>query len=236
MMVFLLAADINLGPLFHVLILAILAIFAYLNHRLGKNNESDRNERPLGGPPEIIPPQAPAAPGKEVQDFLRRAANQKRSTRPPSGPAPATTSPPAFPQPTPGRRPQRTPPPVRASSEPRRLAVVEEVVESPTEETVAEHVRRSLNTSSFEQRAESLGDRVEQADEQMEAHLKSAFDHRIGTLSGRQISADEGTSSTPASSERESAPIEIAALLADPANRRNVMILNEILSRPEHRW
>lgn len=103
---------------------------------------------------------------------------------------------------------------------------------------MSESVERHLGTRSFNERTEHLADDITRADQQMEEHMQKAFNRRVGTL-------DEATpkASAPATDTRPLATIEqpsaataIAAMLANPAEIKQAIVLSEILARPEHRW
>ncbi len=240
------ADGIDIAIIFKVVMAILALVTVLLNQLMGKKpgttpGEPKPNSSDSFETEETMP--TPGSAGNEVQEFLRRIANQKAGKPTPSG----RVAPPPLPPPMP--LPASAPPARRVAKQPQRPArppsiaprgsVMDALPVAP-EESVADHVRRQMNTSSFETRAESLGVKVEQADSQMEAHLKSAFDHKVGTLAGRQISASDSETSTTSAAgiaaEAASPGAALVNLLMDPANRRNVMILNEILPRPEHNW
>jgi len=96
---------------------------------------------------------------------------------------------------------------------------------------VAEHVAQHLDTSSHEVRGSQLGKQVGLADEKLESRLHDKFDHRLGALdTDDKMASDEPDYRVPAT------PSDIARLLGSAENIRNAIILNEILSPPEHRW
>lgn len=226
---------------FDLIIKAILGIIflivAVLNQLLVKKPVIQQGLRPPNVPP--LPPNAANPPGNaqnEIEEFLRRVGNQPAVPPRPVAPPPVAR---------PVRRLARTQQP-KAGSPPRRSLAAEalpvEVVQQP--ESVDAYVRERMDTGAFQQRAEHLSETGERADSQMEAHLKSAFDHKVGTLAGREMITSEAdttpTSGAGSSMGGESnvspAAASLIKMFADPSNRRNAIILNEILNRPEQRW
>jgi hypothetical protein len=80
------------------------------------------------------------------------------------------------------------------------------------------------------QQADALGDDVALADERMEAHLHSRFDHKLGTL------MPEASVVSKQVSQANDATKEFRELLMRPGGMRQLIIANEILRRPEERW
>ena len=183
---------------------------------------------PPKGPVRPVRPARPAAAGSvqnEIEEFLRRA-NQKKAS--------------------PANRPQR-PQPARAKTaeKPVRADVVraEVVRERPVGGEVEKHVKKYLDEEGFERRSEKMGEEVVAADDKIERHLKSVFDHSLS-----KIAATPGVTASPPSAKlADTAPeitmsipsvaaVDVAALLGDPLSIRQAIILSEILNRPLARW
>ncbi len=175
-------------------------------------------------------PQRPAGPTKadaEIEAFLRRANAQRGG------------GPPRAVEVVPPKTPQRARRPKPIGDE---LIIEAEVL---PEEGVQTRIQSSINTSDFAQRAERLGDRVEQSDDLMEAHLHGVFDRKLGSLSEKPAQAATADV-TPAPQEaahdpdarRPVAPAAagLIALLRSPQGMRDAIVLREILDRPEQRW
>jgi hypothetical protein len=118
-----------------------------------------------------------------------------------------------------------------------------EVVATPVGGRVTEHVRRRMDTSEFQQRSARLGAEVAQADDQMDARLQQKFGHEVSRLAAQPGEAavapviDE--SALPAGPLPGVTPLAsstLAAMLADPDNVRQAIILSEILKRPDASW
>lgn len=160
----------------------------------------------------------------EIEEFLRRAAVRRQQQAQQRQPRP--------PQAMPPMRPTQLPPPEIQILEP-------EIIEAQPARTegVAAHVAHHLDTREYSERASHLGEQVGLADDNLDEHLRQVFDHNVSRLGG----ALEDTSKAarqPAkpSAEQDSGGFDIAALLANPQNIRNAIILSEILNRPDDRW
>ena len=121
-----------------------------------------------------------------------------------------------------------------------RAPVAAEVVQP--NESFGGHVNRHILTGGIGQRNAHLGEEIGQADERIEGHLSSVFDHQVGQLShaDRQINTiSQGTDASiykaPGSNETQLAT-QIRAMLASPQQAGAALVLSEILRRPEERW
>lgn len=190
----------------------------------------------------------------ELEEFLRRAAERRAAQKsgapsppPPTmnRPAPTDRSPPPN-RPLQANRPLPDPPKAKvrtlvAEVVPAELVTDVVPLDPVSGDDVAAHVAKHLDTGAFNRRAQSMGERAGRADDEMEAHLHQAFDHRLGQLAGGTTAITAETS--PASGSFEvtrpgTRPMvdELVAMLRQPATIRQAILLNEILSRPEGRW
>jgi hypothetical protein len=189
-------------------------------NQAGRN--APRGQVPAGqGPVREPTPQDPL--NREIEEFLRRAAEARRGKSSALQPAPAEPAV-ASPTPSPTVAERATTPKARAAD---RLT-----------DRVSASVERHLGRDDVGTHADRLSDDMTRADREMEKHLRETFDHRLGTLGDSSGDAtisddDPSTSARPAPSQ---ATALAAAALASTANVRQAIILNEILSRPEHRW
>jgi hypothetical protein len=181
-----------------------------------KPQMAERMERPARSPVAETSPQQTKL-NAEIEEFLKRAdARRGESQR---GKQPKPLQPQAAAPPKPPRESKRD----------RRQRKFGEVADS---------VEKHLGNRGFEKRAEHLADDVTRSEEQMEEHLQKAFGHRVGTLS--EPSADPMVPVTDVKTAPE--PIlqgtanEFATLLANPRTLKQLIVLNEILARPETRW
>jgi hypothetical protein len=223
-------------PLVFFIIYAInhLISAAKANASQARNNQQRRKLEGAERPPR--PPQQQAAEGgsgqapggqapggqaqlnAEIEQFLKRATERR------------------------GERPRReaalkTPP--KAPPKPPRERVVDvEPIPRRDFGNVASSVEKHLGDRGFRDRAEHLADDIVRADQQMEQHLQKAFGHKVGTLSDAATqSVTPATDAEPVSNAEKSATsVGLAALLSNSQHLRQMVVLNEILQRPEHRW
>jgi len=175
--------------------------------------------------------QQPLDPAEEVAEFLRQAQS-RRSGAPRQTPAPLPR-PAARPAPSsPPSRSQRKPPkPAPRLAERTPLAPQNAPLERTGElgQGVGRHVQEHLSTAEFSERA-SRPTNVSVAEDANEARLKQVFSHRVGTLS-------DVTMPPPEDAPVLRQPVlNLAALLADGNSLRQMIVVNEVLRRPEERW
>ncbi len=98
------------------------------------------------------------------------------------------------------------------------------------------------------EQTEALGHDISLADEHLEAHLKETFDHDLGRFEdvgdpygkiAQGTDADVWKVETPDSPKAAQKPTlagEIAAMFRNPQDVRKAIVLNEVLTPPQHRW
>jgi hypothetical protein len=156
----------------------------------------------------------------EVRDFLQRASERRSESRPPSPPQ------------EPARPTRRL--------QPQSIEIVDaEVVDDPpTGAGVRSHVSQHLNTRDFDQRAAQMG-QGEKNDRAMQSHMHKVFDHQLGSLAPAATSdppMPQDDSQGSDNSNSAGTAQGLIALLRDPSQVRQAIIMNEILRRPEDRW
>ena len=184
-------------------------------------------------PPAPVQPaaQRPLDPAEEVAEFLRQAQS-RRSGSPSQAPAPlpkAAARPAPSPPPNRGQRKSPKPAPRPAPRTP--LAPRNAPLERTGElgQGVGRHVQEHLSTREFSECA-SRPTNVDVAEDANEARLKQVFSHRVGTLG-------DVTMPPPEDAPVLRQPVlNLAALLADGNSLRQMIVVNEILRRPEERW
>ena len=99
--------------------------------------------------------------------------------------------------------------------------------------TVSEHVSQHLDTSRFAERAGRLSHIQQTVEADIGGHVRSVFDHQVGTLSQSGAPRDPN----------EVIPLEsigtldqIALMLRDPQSMRAAFIMQEVLRPPTERW
>lgn len=167
------------------------------------------------------PPEQPirANAADEINEFLQRAAKARKGE-----------------QVRPIHRAKLRPPvekPVQA----------EVVADTPVGGKIIQQVEKDLDTREFTQRSTQLGSEVAQADKQIDEHLHQVFDHHVSKL--ESVPGEAATAPVAVTPElMEQSLLDIPAtfatgltdLLADPDSVRQAIVMNEILTRPEHRW
>ncbi|MEM1305761.1 MAG: hypothetical protein AAGG46_12740, partial [Planctomycetota bacterium] len=213
-------------------------------------------DRPRGdGPPAAGGKQAELR--SEVEEFLDRMkrGNDGEPDRKPREPRPAAGErPDARRDQPPPRRPRievlvdddlvaEQQARVAAEPPPRRVAMPPlEDEQRPTPTKKSPPAERRFAKKVGEQ-ASGLSQRIAHADDMAEARIHQKFDHKLGRLDSSSDSAaadamaDTSTSTTSdgdeqSDSESPTAAESIAAMLREPDNIRNAVILNEILRRP----
>lgn len=94
--------------------------------------------------------------------------------------------------------------------------------------TVSEHVQQHLDTSRFDERAGRLSQLQKTVEQDIGGHVKSVFDHQVGTLAKADAGGPAVVAVTPAE--------QIAALLRDPQSMAAAIVMQEVLRPPVERW
>jgi len=253
---------IPLAPLFadvgdwaKVIIFIVIAVFWVIKRVMGIDGQGQKpNVRRPEAPRPVKPVAAPAERKRiddEVGEFLRRAAQQragqqgagqgqqkeqqgdKRRSAQPIAQAAVPTAPAQ-----PARRPlvER---PVHARTADTRTVEVEAVEVEVLEDayvgrSVVDHVQQHLGARTVAQRGPP-SEVVENAVQNMQAHLQQTFDHEVGHLAQR--SSAEGTSvATLAPDATLPTANQLRTILGSPQGVGQAILLSEILRRPEERW
>lgn len=204
------------ADLFKLILFVVVGAFAVIKHLLDANAKG-KQPRP-GAKPEARPRPRPAPAGRpempsDVNDFLRRAAEKRAAAQRPPKNEPA--------------------PPRRLVTTQLDAPLGQEVVDAQAVDDV--HAANSVGAYVDEHlgtRAEAAGhmSQVGRSEAAFEAHLQQTFQHHVGQFES-QSSEPAGLAAAPSAAD---APW--AALLADPGNIRQAIVLNEILQRPVDRW
>jgi hypothetical protein len=196
-----------------VLFLLVICVPAIGKLLLGMK-ASQANQAGRVGPP----PPKPAPPVQsEIEAFLQRASakNEPSSSR--------------------SQRPRQV------RSKPTEAPIRAEIVrERRVGGQVEQHVKQYLNEDEFVRRSQKLGEEVGEADDKIERHLKSVFDHSVGTLAN----VPGETAAAPRSKLADVAPettfatstFDMVALFSNPSNIRQAIIISEVLNRHTDRW
>ena len=174
----------------------------------------------------------------EVEDFLRRVAQMRAQAEAQAKGQQPAPPPPQKPPKQRAQRPQAPQPPPRLVPErqltaPFAPAVEPEVINAELAErdAVSQYVQRDIRgPQEIAEHTRMLGAEVDAADEKLEAHLHQVFDHQLGRL---KKTASESAAGPPSKPVTEMSLEQIQRLLRSPSSIRDVIILTEILRRPE---
>jgi hypothetical protein len=206
---------------FHVVVRIIVLLLIFVVPLVGQLIAKFRQIPPPGQRP--LPPRpAPPDVADEIEEFLTRRAVQR---------PPAKVEQPGKIQPL---SPQ--------AAQPVKAEVVAEG-EKPVGGQVTAHVKQYLDEQAFDRREAELGQKVAQADQQIDQHLQQVFSHPVSKLEAVPGEAAKPTSAYEPPNlvgTSEDVPDSFATglldLLTTPDSLRQAIILNEILHRPEERW
>lgn len=238
------------------IVIFILFVLAPLLTQLKGGGEA-KQQRKMPQKPGMQPPgqanagNAPQAGGgraaveAEIEDFLRRAGGAREQRKPAEAPA---------------QPPVRRLVPQRDQAQPLREAVRDQVIVAQTAEPttqpasrklgdgVAQHVQEHIQSHPVTEHSGELGRSIGSADERLESRLHRVFDHSLGKIKEESSSiaqvesVAEGTDAavwetTETRRDREQRVFDnrsedIAAMLRDPTNVQQAVILSEILRRP----
>lgn len=169
----------------------------------------------------------------EVAEFLRRAA-QRRAQLEQQARAQAEAA----------ARSRMQPQPAKEEA-PILLSAVDEVVEAevvdltPTGNRIASSVQRDFSaTNRIGKQSERLGQKVDRADDVMEAHLHQTFDHKVGTIASTTASPAPTNvpAVAPSTQIGQSLADGLVQMLRSPSGVRNAILMNEVLRRPTENW
>ena len=176
---------------------------------------------------------------RDIEEFLKMAAKRRQQQKQEGGGprAQRPASPPPQ-QPASQQRPPAQPPPTRPQT--RRLSVQpagdDEIIvlgstdQSPVDpyrQSVSDHVKSHIDTSSLGEHASHLGEEVGLADDKLEARLHSTFDHSVASLQSSGNVREVGSGE-----DRNAIANQLVAMLTNPNSIRQAIILNEVLTRP----
>lgn len=201
-------------PILIVILFFILSAAGQWIAKMGRQQQpGGRGGRAMGRP---VVPQAGGVED-EIGEFLRRAA-QRRGGNPPPPPRPR-------------------PAPMAEIVEP------EVVIPQPVGGQVSSHVGQYLDRGEFDRRTAELGETVARTDQQLQSRLHEVFNHevsRLATVPGESAVAPKPQQPEEPEDRLHAFPSTAAAglpvLLSTAENIRQAIVINEILTRPEHRW
>jgi len=227
-------------------IIPIVVFTIWVINAIASANKNKPQPRPPAARPAGQNPRQGRGPLEEVEQFLREArkamdAQQRPQQRPqqvpprqPQRAAAQKQKPTARLQKPTAKKPDKPQQRKSISDAPRLKSqlVERDLDEVRRGDSVSQHVQQHLGTDKFDDRAGQFSHIKRSVDQDINAHVKSAFDHQVGRLAQQ----GDGSAAQPTSALGESPAVQIAELLRDPQNLRNAIILQEILQPPTHRW
>jgi hypothetical protein len=207
--------------LFKLLIIFLLFVVPAISRMMAKAREQRELLNKAGGRPA---PPAPEPLRDEIEEFLRRNARTAGSPGEAGPPRRAAV-----------RRPPAAPAPLSLGKGARPVST--DASDAGTVGgRVGDHVKEFLDASDFKRRSSSLADDIAESNQKMNEHLKDVFGHQLGGLAKREEESSTAPEPVPLDVAAASAGLDLVALLAQPSNLRQAVLLHEILQRPEHRW
>ena len=99
-------------------------------------------------------------------------------------------------------------------------------------ESVAEHVKKHINTRSISESAKRLGDDIENADDRIAQRVQRKFDHDVSKLDDLPTVQDDIVATA---TEAETAPFarDLIEMFRSPNGVRQAILISEILKRPD---
>lgn len=176
---------------------------------------------------------------RDIEEFLRKAAERRKQQAGGGGNKPAQPQPPRQ-QPAPQQRAPQQPPRqkprvveaevVQASRRP-APAQPPRKISNLRNESVADHVKSHINTSSIASHAEQLGDRISSVHDEVDARIHRSLDRDLTEIDDTPSVTD---APRPAIFGKRStlAADEIRKMLSDPRSVGQAILVSEILKRP----
>ena len=179
---------------------------------------------------------------REVDEFLRRAQGQPQQPKAQQQRPQQQQRPP---QPARPRQPQQPAAPLQQRQPPPRQRIEPpSPVQSPTRPvpgaplaggSIAQRVAEDLRgAQALVQHAQQLGAEISQTDQRVAAHLRETFSHQLGSLATTAATIQPQPAALQKSTT--STAQELRNMLARPGGARQMIILGEVLRRPEERW
>lgn len=173
---------------------------------------------------------------RDIEDFLRRAAERRQQKAGGGAPTPPPKEKPRQPV---QRRPiePRAAEPVEAKIvEPRPVQKRRPVKTSIRSGSVADHVQSHLDTSSIAEHAEQLGDRIANVYEQADTRVHEHLDHNLSKLDDRPTVTGQAAPAIFGANSSNLAG-ELREVLSNPKTIGRAILIAEILKRPDFdRW
>ena len=169
---------------------------------------------------------------RDIEEFLRRAAERRKQQQQKQQPAQPRkprrvveaadieiVDPIQIVEPVPSKPPRRV---QQTPRKPRR---------SLREQSVSEHVQEHIDTSDVSEHAEHLGERIQRADDVISKRIHQKFDHDVGRLEDTPTVQDDEVASVVEDQASKMAS-DLLRMLSRPESVRQAIMISEILKRP----
>lgn len=165
---------------------------------------------------------------RDIEEFLKRAAERRRQQQAPGKVPPQRQSPPPQRQAPPQ---QRQSPPPRPIQKPMIIDDIEVMDDPYAGETVAEHVQAHIRTDDVTEHASHLGEEVAARDDRVEERIHKKFDHDVGNLESKPSAQDTTTAVTEQRINEDASAL--FTMLLNPKTVAQSILISEILKRPD---
>ncbi len=169
---------------------------------------------------------------RDIEEFLRRAAERRKQQQ--QGQQPARQTPP----PTPRQQAPRQPAPQPRPQMPRMVIgdnagneIIELSERDIRSQSVAAHVQGHINTGEMADHATQLGGRIVSVHDQTDQQVHQRLDHDLTVLDDKPSVYDEAGGTAP-SVDVSPLAYDLIQMLRSPASFRQAILLSEILQRP----
>lgn len=187
---------------------------------------------------------------RDIEEFLRKAAERRQQQKGGGGKPPESRRPVARPQ-SPPAQPRRVEPEIVEAevveaevvrARPLKSRVQKRQQQRPKlkpaprpnlrEESVAEHVRSHIDTSSIATHAENLGDRISSVHDKVDASIHQRLDHDLTAIDDTP-SVTDSLSAAAMEDSGASMAQQLRRMLENPKTVGHAILLAEVLRRPD---
>jgi len=178
---------------------------------------------------------------RDIEEFLRKAAERRKQQQQnrQRGPAPServreiieqdieVVQPVEVVKPAPKKRQL-----VQKQPQKRKQLVQPKPKRELRHESVADHVRSHIDSSSIADHAEHLGERIQDADDRIAARLHRKFDHDVSKLDDLPTVQDDVVA-TVTKDKVSGVAKDLIEMLRNPNTIRQAIMVSELLKRPD---
>lgn len=175
---------------------------------------------------------------RDIEEFLRKAAERRKQQQQQKqrGPAPSERVREIIEQDIEVVQPVEVVKPAPRKRKPVRKQLQQKLQPQPPRdmrnESVADHVRSHIDSTSIASHAEHLGERIQDADDRIAARLQRKFDQDVSKLDDLPTVQDDDVA-TVTKAEVSGVAKDLVQMLRDPRTIRQAIMVSEILRRPD---